>query len=379
MRAIQAQLPNPRHVETMRIFVDAAPEVAWNTARHFDMSAIPWVRFLFSLRTITDLFHDGPHEQEDKRIGVDQIAEHGKGFMIVHETPGKEVVVGAVGQFWHLTILFATIPPEAFSGFDEPGWGKLAWSISVEPFLTGSTISLELRTTATDEESWKKLKRYYHVIGIFSNMIRHSNMVHVKARLGELELPDDKKKPLAGDDILPNVRYADTDHINIEAPPAMVWRYLMQLGCDRAGWYSIDWLDHGGVPSTDHIVEAWGDRKAGDHLSATPKQDSFFEVYQVESQKHFVIGGEAELMGGPFKTTWAFVLEPIGEDATHLVVRAKIECSARWAEWFMGNIYYPPVHGLMSAVQLKTIKRYAERDALKRTAKAVEKIQLPVS
>jgi len=37
--------------------------------------------------------------------------------------------------------------------------------------------------------------------------------------------------------------------------------------------------------------------------------------------------------------------------------------SPKWKEWFMGNIFYPPVHGLMEGVQLKTIKRYAERDA----------------
>ena len=29
----------------------------------------------------------------------------------------------------------------------------------------------------------------------------------------------------------------------------------------------------------------------------------------------------------------------------------------------MAYLLYPPVHGLMEMVQLKTIKRYAERDA----------------
>jgi len=41
----------------------------------------------------------------------------------------------------------------------------------------------------------------------------------------------------------------------------------------------------------------------------------------------------------------------------------KCICHQLWKEWFMGNIFYPPVHGIMEAVQLKTIKRYAERDA----------------
>jgi hypothetical protein len=140
----------------------------------------------------------------------------------------------------------------------------------------------------------------------------------------------------------------------------------MQLGCDRAGWYSIDLLDNANIPSTDHIEEHWEDRRQGDRLAATPKKDSFFEVYEVENEERYIIGGQTERMGGPFRMTWAFVLEPIGKDATHLVVRAKMEASPKWAEWLMGNVLYPPIHGLMELVQIRTIKRYAERDAFKR-------------
>src|SRR5689334_505016 len=106
MRAIQNYLPHPHHAETMRIFVQAKPDTAWELARHFDMSSVSWVRFLFNLRTITDIFHAKKSVPQDKRIGLDQIAENGKGFMIIHEMPGKEVVVGAVGKFWHVDIPF---------------------------------------------------------------------------------------------------------------------------------------------------------------------------------------------------------------------------------------------------------------------------------
>lgn len=34
-----------------------------------------------------------------------------------------------------------------------------------------------------------------------------------------------------------------------------------------------------------------------------------------------MIGGQTERMGEPFRMTWAFVVEPIGGDATHLVTR----------------------------------------------------------
>ena len=96
-------------------------------------------------------------------------------------------------------------------------------------------------------------------------------------------------------------------------------------------------------------------------------------MYKIEHEKYFVIGGELKTSESFFKSTWSFVLEPIGEDATHLIVRAKMKMSPEWKEWFMGNIFYPPVHGIMEAVQLKTIKRYAERDAQSRHGKTSPK------
>ncbi|HEY6978055.1 MAG TPA: SRPBCC family protein, partial [Chitinophagaceae bacterium] len=240
MRAIQNYLPHPHHTETMRIFVHAQPEIAWNLARHYDMSSVSWVHFLFNLRTIADIFHRDKPVHHDTRIGLDQIAANGKGFMIIHEIRGKEVVVGAIGKFWHVDIPFKEMHPEDFRSFNDPGWGKLAWSLTVEPYLTGSTICFELRTTATDHDSWKKLNLYYHIIGTFSKLIRHSLMNHLEKELGGLTFPDDSTRYLPGDELIPNTKYSDTDNVNMEAPVSIVWSYLMRLGCDRAGWYSID-------------------------------------------------------------------------------------------------------------------------------------------
>lgn len=372
MRAIQTCLPHPHHTEMMRIFVAATPEVAWQQARHFDMSSVSWVRFLFNLRTIPSLLHhERAHFNDEKIGGIDQIAANGKGFMILHETPGREVVVGAVGKFWHIDIPFKTVSPAVFASFRDPGWGKVAWSISVEPYLSGSTIAFELRTGATDEDSWKKLNLYYHIIGSFSRLIRHALMDRLQKEMGTLVLPDDDTKYLPGDEIIGDTKYAITDAVNIEAPVSIVWQYLMQLGCDRAGWYSIDWLDNAGVKSTDHQEIKWTDRKVGDRLSATPKGDSFFEVYSIAHAKYFVIGGTTTTPEGAFKSTWAFAVEPIGEDATRLVVRAKMSMMPKWKEWWMGHVFYPPVHSIMEGVQLKTIRRYAERDAQHRTVMAV--------
>ncbi len=365
MRGIHSFLPDPKHTEVNRIFVQAKPDVAWEAIRHFDGASMFWVKLLFELRDVPNILHGRTRTEADDRIGIDQIVESGTGFKILQEIPGKEVIIGSIGRFWQPQITFLEGEPDDFESFDEPGYGKLAWSITVEPYLQGSTICLELRTTATDKESWEKLQRYYTVIGIGSKFIRGTLMSHYEAQLKKMKFPDDDEQAFPGDSLIPNARHAITFHANIEAPPSIVWKYLMQLGCDRGGWYSIDWLDHDGVPSTDHLVDKWQERKVGDRLSATPDLDSFYEVYDVKHEAHFIIGGETTRLGGPFKMTWAFIVTPIGNDATHLVSRARMESSPKWAEWVMGNMVYPPVHTLMSKAQLRNIKMLAERDVRK--------------
>ena len=363
MRLIQKYLPNPRHTEVYRIFVQSDPETAWNVVRHLDMGRVPLVRLLFDIRTLPDRLK-GQLKEEDRRIGVDQITDKGKGFFIAEEIPCREVVVASAGKFWQMNIPFADVNPIQFKNFNVPDHGKLAWSISVEPYCEGCTIAIELRITATDEKSWKKLSHYYSVIGIGSRLIRNSVMHHLEALLGKFKRPDDDERILPGDERLSYCKYQLTHATDIEAPISIVWSYLMQLGCDRAGWYSIDALDHGGKPGIDHRVQGWETRKNGDKLWATPDDhEGFFEVYEIKYEKHFIIGGEGSRLGGPFKMTWAFVTEPISEDATRLTTRVRMEAEPRLSEWLMGAIVAPPIHAIMQKTQLKHLKNICEREA----------------
>lgn len=368
MRTLQALLPNPRHVEVDRIFVAAPPEAAWPVVRNFDPEAVPWVHLLFALRTLPERLMHPERAQAAPRVGLDQLGK-AEGFMILRETPGKELVVGSVGQFWHLSIVFAKVAPADFPAFDTPGWGKLAWALTVEPFMGGSTIGMELRTTATDEASWKLFERYYALIGGPSRLMRKGLLAHLEAALGKLARPDDDARPLPGDERLPAAHHVLNHGTLIEAPPSLVWRYLMQLGCDRAGWYSVDALDHGGVPSVDHLVAGWETRAVGDVLQAVPGQRGGFEVYEVAPERHLVIGGGAAFPNGePYRMSWAFVLEPVGADATKLLTRVRADAAPSWVAWTMGALVYPPIHAVMQLAQLHHIRRLAERDALGRGA-----------
>lgn len=372
MRLIQHYLPQPRHVEIHRIAVNAPPAEAWEVARHFDGATIPWVRFLFDLRTLPDRWRGAPiPAAKDSGLGVDDIVSHGHGFMLLDEHPGEDVVVGAVGQFWHVDIPFTDVPPQAFAEFHEPGWGKVAWGIHVEPRDNGSWVTLELRVTATDDSSWRKQTRYFHLIGPFSHLIRTSMMAHLEARLGKAMLPADDHRDLPGDAILPDAPYTLTHAIDIEAPPSLVWPWLMQLGCDRGGWYSIDALDHGGEPSVAELRAEWSERRTGDTVHATPALDGGYSVLDVQKERCYVLGAETDRMGGHIRTSWSFVLEPIGSDATHLVTRVRGIGDPPWSAWLQGAVLFPPIHALMQHAQLKNLKKLAEERAWARVGEVV--------
>ena len=69
---------------------------------------------------------------------------------------------------------------------------------------------------------------------------------------------------LPGDGLVPHPQYGSTRAITIGASPAEVWPWLVQVGCQRAGFYSNDLLDNHGRPSARDIQPQW------QHLDGRP-------------------------------------------------------------------------------------------------------------
>src|SRR5215218_3031158 len=130
---------------------------------------------------------------------------------------------------------------------------------------------------------------------------------------------DEDQRLLPGDDLLPSAKARWTNAITIRARPSEIWPWLVQLGCRRAGWYSYDGLDNGGVPSADEIVPELQHVEVGDLFAWTPTAYDGFIVKAVGPERALVIGGDA---GSLYRVIWAFVLEPLDESRTRLLTRA---------------------------------------------------------
>ena len=53
---------------------------------------------------------------------------------------------------------------------------------------------------------------------------------------------EEVQRSLPGDDLVPDPRFQWNQAITIHAPAAEVWPWLVQIGNQRAGWYSWDGL-----------------------------------------------------------------------------------------------------------------------------------------
>jgi hypothetical protein len=84
------------------------------------------------------------------------------------------------------------------------------------------------------------------------------------AELGRDEGRDHGASP--GDELVPDPDGGATMATTLPAAPERVWPWLVQMGGDRAGWYSWDRLDNNGEPSADRITPEWQSLEEGQCL-----------------------------------------------------------------------------------------------------------------
>ncbi len=281
-------LPEPDLTEIDTVDLALPVDAAWPLVRHVDLASSALVRGLFQIRTVPDRLAGRDRRPLALRIDELRSSPERPGFGVLCDITRQEVVVGAIGQVWKLQIPFVHVGgPESFAAFAEPGYVKVAWALRLVPLSAQVTrVVLELRVQATDPDSRRKFRRYFRLIGPFSRRLRRILLRSLERRHGES--PD---RPLPGDELLPDVLGQATHAATLRAGAEEVWPWLVQLGCSRAGFYSIDALDNGGRRSAREVHPELQDVRVGDLLPARPSGDDGFEVLRLEPGRLLVLGG----------------------------------------------------------------------------------------
>lgn len=190
------------------------------------------------------------------------------------------------------------------------------------------------------------------------------------ARWGATE--EEARRRLPGDDLAPDARSEITCAIDLAAPAGEVWPWLVQLGCRRAGWYSYDLLDNGGVPSAGRILPEHQHLAVGDTVLLTPDGRLGYPVAAVEAERFLVLGGmldtgtgEGVRPGDPLPDAYfggsnAFVFEGAGAAGTRLIFRQRLDWNPTFANGLIYRGFLEPISFVMGRKMLKGIRRRVE-------------------
>ncbi|WP_202879238.1 hypothetical protein [Nocardioides cynanchi] len=151
--------------------------------------------------------------------------------------------------------------------------------------------------------------------------------------------PDDVRRALPGDDLVPDADVVMDRAFDLAAPPVAVWPWFCQLGKQRAGWYlpraverfvpaarrGLRHLEPGLVAEAQvgHVIPDWGGRHAR------------FEIAVVDPP-HALVHTTTR---GRTHGSWAIVLTPRGA-GTHVQLRLRLSpVRRRWLADTVGEAF----------------------------------------
>ena len=165
--------------------------------------------------------------------------------------------------------------------------------------------------------------------------------------------PSDLARVMAGDGLIVDPTYSGTMAVIVNAPPEHIWPWLVQMGYQRGGLYSYDWLDrlfgYLDRPSATRILPEFQHLAVGDEIPLG--RGPSWPVAVIEPRRALVL--DMRNMGG-FDWVWQFGLYPVDEKRTRLVSRSRVRAQTVWAWLFTSAI--EPAGFLMTRRMLLGLK-----------------------
>jgi hypothetical protein len=159
--------------DTIATVVQADVANTWGALMDVDFIDVsrrrPLVAALGTLRIVPDivthLLHGHIPPRAPRQLRLRDIAtlprEQG-GWILLGERDRDEIALGLVGKFWLPVIAYANVAPDSFERFNEPGYAKTVYSLSVQPLGERRTLlSGVMRTTTTDAHARRWFRRYW--------------------------------------------------------------------------------------------------------------------------------------------------------------------------------------------------------------------------
>jgi len=145
---------------------------------------------------------------------------------------------------------------------------------------------------------------------------------------------EERAVSLPGDELVAEPATQLTRAITIDASPDRVWPWIVQLGADRGGFYSYDWLENLfglEIHSADDIVPAWQQLQVDDVVYASRDRTGGWYVVDLRPDEALVLKVANLAAGRPLRRDeqlkweflWTFALRPTASGDTRLLVRER--------------------------------------------------------
>ena len=169
--------------------------------------------------------------------------------------------------------------------------------------------------------------------------------------------PDELAHAMPGDALIATPTHTATQAVTVNAPPGDVWSWLVQMGYQRGGLYSYDWLDRlfGFLdrPSATRILPEFQHLAVGDEISLGPRQE--LTVAALDAPRALVLSSQAHGM----EWVWQFGLNPLDNGRTRSVSRGTERVPHTALAW-LGMRIMEPAAFVMTRRMLLGLKERSE-------------------
>lgn len=343
---------------TKGVTIAAPPEAIW-----------PWLLQMGLGRAgfyAIDALDNGGHrsarevhpELQDVRVGdVIPAAEDGSGFEVLRLERDKVLVLGGLwgperqqpfgaprgATYWHVTWAFVLEPLDpghtrlhvrARAAFSIDAKWHAAWIRPVHALMESAQLEhlaarVEGRLAPSD---WRDVASGIGGVGVMVAAFLSPFLRDARSRWGISADLANRRYP--GDGLVPKPRWSWTHAIEIGATTEHVWPWIAQLGRDRGGFYSYQWLENiaGCELRNAESVHPELALHEGDGVSLHPDMPPI-PVVALRRGRHLLLFAQADKAARSsgaswVEVSWLFFLEPLDDGRRcRLVSRYRCNCS----------------------------------------------------
>lgn len=187
---------------------------------------------------------------------------------------------------------------------------------------------------------------------------------------------DEVVMPLPGDELLDEPASQVTRAISIDASPGEVWPWIVQLGADKGGFYTYDWLENLfglGIHSAESIVDGWQRLAVGDVVHADRARTGGWIVMDVRPEEAIVLQVADLTTMEPLRRDadlrwefqWTFALRADPDGGTRLLIRERVAFGSAVTRTLMapvGLVSFVMTRGTLRGVKARAEARHRATD-----------------